>query len=58
MSAAPGTSIKKRGEGVAIVALKDGGKYSVSMDGPGTLYRVGTDDCSSVEVISKTGDRV
>jgi hypothetical protein len=56
VSAAPGTSIKKSGEGVAIVALKDGGKYTVSMDGPGTLYLVGTDDYSIVEVISKTGD--
>jgi len=56
VSAAPGTSIKKSGEGVAIVALKDGGKYTVSMDGPGMLYLVGTDDYSSVEVISKTGD--
>jgi len=56
VSAAPGTSIKKSGEGVAIVALKDDGKYTVSMDGPGTLYLVGTDDYSSVEVISKTGD--
>src|SRR5262245_23772406 len=56
VSAAPGTSIKKSGEGVAIVALKDGGKYIVSMDGPGTMYLVGMDDYSSVEVISKTGD--
>ena len=56
VSAAPGTHIKKSGEGVAIVAVKDGGKYTVSMDGPGTLYLVGTDDYSSVEVISKTGD--
>jgi hypothetical protein len=56
VSAAPGTSIKKSGEGVAIVALKDGGKYTVSMDGPGTMYLIGTDDYSSVEVISKTGD--
>src|SRR5437660_6338028 len=56
VSAAPGTHIKKSGEGVVIVALKDGGKYTVSMDGPGTLYLVGTDDYSSVEVISKTGD--
>jgi hypothetical protein len=56
VSAAPGTSIKKSGEGVAIVALKDDGKYIVSMDGPGTMYLVGTDDYSSVEVISKTGD--
>jgi hypothetical protein len=56
ISAAPGTHIKKSGEGVAIVAVKDGGKYTVSMDGPGTLYLVGTDDYSSVEVISKTGD--
>jgi hypothetical protein len=56
VSASPGTHIKKSGEGVAIVALKDDGKYTVSMDGPGTLYLVGTDDYSSVEVISKTGD--
>src|SRR5262245_40794877 len=56
VSAAPGTHIKKGGEGVAIVAVKDDGKYTVSMDGPGTLYLVGTDDYSSVEVISKTGD--
>jgi hypothetical protein len=56
ISAAPGTHIKKSGEGVAIVALKDDGKYTVSMDGPGTMYLVGTDDYSSVEVISKTGD--
>jgi hypothetical protein len=55
VSAAPGTSIKKSGEGVAIVAVNDG-KYTVSMDGPGTLYLVGMDDYSSVEVISKTGD--
>lgn len=56
VSAAPGTRIKKSGEGVAIVALKDGGKYTVSMDGPGTLYLIGMDDYSSVEVISKIGD--
>jgi hypothetical protein len=56
VSAAPGTSIKKSGEGVAIVAVKDGGKYTVSMDGPGTLYLIGMYDYSSVEVISKTGD--
>jgi hypothetical protein len=56
VSAAPGTSIKKSGEGVAIVALKKGGKYTVSMDGPGTLYLIGMDDYISVEVISKTGD--
>jgi hypothetical protein len=56
VSAAPGTSIKKSGEGVVIVALKDGGKYTVSMDGPGTMYLIGMDDYSSVEVISKTGD--
>src|SRR5262249_37796814 len=56
VSAAPGTHIKKGGEGVAIVAVKDDGKYTVSMDGPGTLYLVGTDDYSPVEVISKTGD--
>jgi hypothetical protein len=55
VSAAPGTSINKSGEGVAIVAVNDG-KYTVSMDGPGTLYLVGMDDYSSVEVISKTGD--
>ena len=56
VSAAPGTHIKKSGEGVVIVALKDGGKYTVSMDGPGTLYLIGLDDYSSVEVIAKTGD--
>jgi hypothetical protein len=56
VSAAPGTHIKKSGEGVAIVTLKDDGNYTVSMDGPGTLYLVGTDDYSPVEVISKTGD--
>ncbi len=56
VSAAPGTHIKKSGEGVAIVALKDDGKYTVSMDGPGTLYLVGTDDYSIVEVVAKTGD--
>jgi hypothetical protein len=56
VSAAPGTSIKKSGEGVAIVTVKDDGKYTVSMDGPGTMYLIGTDDYSSVEVISKAGD--
>ncbi len=56
VSAAPGTTIRKSGEGVAIVALKDEGKYVVLMEGPGTLYLVGTDDYSTVEVISKTGD--
>jgi hypothetical protein len=56
VSAAPGTSIKKSGEGVAIVAVKDDGKYTVSMDGPGTLYLIGMYDYSSVQVISKSGD--
>lgn len=56
ISAAPGTHIRKTGEGTAIVALKDDGQYTVSMDGAGTLYLVGTDDYSAVEVIAKTGD--
>jgi hypothetical protein len=56
LSAAPGTSIKKSGEGVAIVALKQHGKYTVSMDGPGTLYLIGLYDYSSVEVTFKSGD--
>jgi hypothetical protein len=56
VSAAPGTSIKKSGEGVAIVSVKDGAKHVVSMEGTGTLYLIGTDDYSSVEVTSKTGD--
>jgi RNA polymerase sigma factor (sigma-70 family) len=56
VSAASGTHIKKSGEGVAIVAVRDEGRYTLSMDGPGTLYLVGTDDYSIVEVISKTGD--
>jgi hypothetical protein len=58
VSAAPGTNIKKSGEGVAIVAFNflKNGKYTVSMDGPGTMYLVGMNDYSKVEVISKTGD--
>jgi RNA polymerase sigma factor (sigma-70 family) len=56
ISAAPGTHIKKSGEGVAIVAIQDDGRYTVSMNGPGTLYLVGTDDYSTVEVIRMTGD--
>jgi hypothetical protein len=56
VSAAPGTTIRKSGEGVAIVAVKDGGKYTVSMDGPGTMYLIGMYDYSFVQVISKTGD--
>jgi hypothetical protein len=56
LSAATGTTIKKSGEGVAIVALSNFGKYTVSMDGPGTMYLVGMYAYSSVQVISKTGD--
>jgi hypothetical protein len=56
VSAAPGTHIKKSEEGVAIVALNNFGKYTVSMDGPGTLYLIGMYDYSSVQVISKNGD--
>jgi RNA polymerase sigma factor (sigma-70 family) len=56
VSAAPGTHIKKSGEGVAIVTIRDIGNYTLSMDGPGTLYLLGTDDYSTVEVIRKTGD--
>jgi RNA polymerase sigma factor (sigma-70 family) len=56
VSAAPGTHIKKSGEGVAIVTIRDEGNYTLSMDGPGTLYLLGTDDYSTVEVIRKTGD--
>src|SRR5262245_49847285 len=58
VSAAPGTNIKKSGEGVAIVTFNflKNGKYTVSMDGPGTLYLVGMNDYSSVVVNSKTGD--
>src|SRR5262245_50444408 len=56
LSAAPGTTIKKSGEGVAIVALNNFGKYTVSMDGPGTMYLIGMYDYSSVQVISKNGD--
>jgi hypothetical protein len=56
VSAAPGTHIKKRGAGVAIVSIRDVGNYTLTMDGPGTLYLLGTDDYSTVEVISKTGD--
>jgi hypothetical protein len=55
VSAAPGASIKKSGEGAVIVALKHG-KYTVSMDGPGTMYLIGLDDYSSVEVTLKSGD--
>src|SRR5690349_17776816 len=56
VSAAPGTVIKKSGEGTAIVALRDGGKYTVSMDGPGTMYLIGMEDYSSVQVTAKSGD--
>lgn len=56
LSAAPGTHIKKSGEGVAIVALRNFGKYTMSMDGPGTLYLIGMYDYSSVQVISRSGD--
>jgi hypothetical protein len=56
VSTEPGTSIKKSGEGVAIVALNNFGKYTVSMDGPGTMYLIGMYSYSSVQVISKTGD--
>ena len=56
LSAAPGTTIKKSGEGVAIVALNNFGKYTVTMDGPGTVYLIGMYDYSSVQVISKNGD--
>ena len=56
VSAAPGANIKKRGEGAAIIALKSSGKHTVSMEGPGTIYLIGLNDYSKVEVISKTGD--